>query len=341
MPEDLRLLLERLQWTDAVDILLVALAFFLLLTLLRGTRAVQLVRGLIILILLGSLLTSTFLRLAALSWLLRNTLPVLLFSIPVIFQPELRRALERLGGVISTGGRWWGRQESVIEPVVVACQRLSERRHGALIVLERETGLQEYIDTGVPIEARVTPELLLTLFYIGTPLHDGAVIIRGTRVAAAACILPLSSGGTLADRRMGLRHRAALGISEVSDAVAVVVSEETGQISVAHNGRMIRRLDAQRLAAILHAFQQPRRPTPFWLSWLGRGVSRRRTTDEGPSLRSGSARPEPEGDKGKGLPTSGEEAAPQGNLGREREDAQAAAAPEPKGVSLQTGKSGQ
>jgi diadenylate cyclase len=270
MPEDLRLLLERLQPTDAVDIGLVALVFFLLLSLLRGTRAVQLVRGLIILILLGSLLTSTFLRLEAVSWLLRNTLPVLLFSIPVIFQPELRRALERLGSFFPTTGRWWGEQESVIEPVVQACQRLSERRHGGLIVLERDTGLQEYIDTGVPIEAKVTPELLLTIFYVGTSLHDGAAIIRGTRLMAAACILPLSSSGTLTDRRMGLRHRAGLGISELSDAVAVIVSEETGQISVAHNGRMIRRLDAQRLSTILHAFQQPRRPSRAWLGWLRR-----------------------------------------------------------------------
>lgn len=341
MLEDLRLLLERLQWTDAIDILLVALVFFLLLTLLRGTRAVQLVRGLIILILLGSLLTSTFLRLAALSWLLRNTLPVLLFSIPVIFQPELRRALERLGGVVSTGGRWWGKQESVIEPVVVACQRLSERRHGALIVLERETGLQEYIDTGVPIDARVTPELLLTIFYIGTSLHDGAVIIRGTRVAAAACILPLSSSGTLTERRMGLRHRAALGISEVSDAVAVVVSEETGQISVAHNGRMIRRLDAQRLATILHAFQQPRRPAPIWPSWLRRGAGGRGQAPGGVEAKRSVPRPGPEGDEGKGLSTGSYEVTPQGDLGRGREDTEGTAAPEPKGVPLHTGESGQ
>jgi diadenylate cyclase len=171
---------------------------------------------------------------------------------------------------VPTSGRWWGEQESVIEPLVAACQRLSERRHGALIVLERDTGLQEYIETGVKIDAKVTPELLLTVFYVGTSLHDGAAIIRGTRLAAAACILPLSSSGTLTDRRMGLRHRAGLGISEVSDAVAVIVSEETGQISVAHNGRMIRRLDAQRLSTILHAFQQPRRPTPPWLGWLRR-----------------------------------------------------------------------
>ncbi len=267
MPESLRLLLYRLGPADIIDILLVALVFYLLLTLLRGTRAVQLVRGLIILILLGSLLTSTFLQLAALSWLLRNTLPVLLFSLPVIFQPELRRALERLGGVVPVGAHWWGEQESVIEPVVQACQRLAERRHGALIVLERDIGLQEYIDTGVPMDAQVTAELLLTIFHVGTSLHDGAVIIRGTRLMAAACILPLSSSGTLADRRMGLRHRAGLGVSEVSDAVAVIVSEETGQISVAHNGRMIRRLDAARLATILQAFQQPRR-APVWLNWL-------------------------------------------------------------------------
>jgi diadenylate cyclase len=330
MPEDLRLILERLQWTDAVDILLVALVFFLLLTLLRGTRAVQLVRGLIILILLGSLLTSTFLRLAALSWLLRNTLPVLLFSIPVIFQPELRRALERLGSVVTMTGRSQSERESVIEPLVAACQRLSERRHGALIVLERETGLQEYIESGVKLDAKVTSELLLTVFYVGTSLHDGAAIVRGTRLAAAACILPLSSSGTLTDRRMGLRHRAGLGVSEVSDAVAVIVSEETGQISVAHNGRMIRRLDAQRLATILHAFQQPRRPT---LPWLRRPLSRRGQPTGG--LMDGGSRSEMRSD------TRAEQEEPAAPRERERAQPEAeSAAGKPKGATLQGSASG-
>jgi diadenylate cyclase len=142
----------------------------------------------------------------------------------------------------------------IIDDVCAAAARLSERRQGALIVLERETALQEYIDTGVILESEVSPQLLLTIFWPKTELHDGAAILRNGKIAAAACVLPLSSGRNLADRKMGTRHRAALGISEVSDAVCVVVSEETGQISVANGGRMIRRLDATRLRTILAAF---------------------------------------------------------------------------------------
>jgi diadenylate cyclase len=144
-----------------------------------------------------------------------------------------------------------------VSPVVIAVKdasiRLSQRRHGALIVFERDTGLQEYIDTGILLNSEVSPDLLLTIFNKNTELHDGAVIMRNGKLAAAACVMPLSTS-SLTDRQMGLRHRAALGISEVSDAVAVVVSEETGQVSIAHNGRVIRRQDPSRLDDILHAF---------------------------------------------------------------------------------------
>jgi diadenylate cyclase len=149
---------------------------------------------------------------------------------------------------------------STIQAVVGAASRLAARQHGALIIIGRADSLQEYMVSGVMLQSKVTPELLLQIFYPNTPLHDGAVIIAGTRVAAAACVLPLSSSGILAhspDRQMGLRHRAALGISEVTDAVAVVVSEETGSISIAHAGRMIRRLDPERLENILIAFFRP------------------------------------------------------------------------------------
>jgi diadenylate cyclase len=144
--------------------------------------------------------------------------------------------------------------------VVSAAARLSERRHGALIVMARTDSLDEFVSTGVLLQAQVTPELLLQIFYPNTPLHDGAVILAGMRVVAASCVMPLSASGVLArspERQMGLRHRAALGISEVTDAVAVVVSEETGNISVVHGGRMIRRLDAERLENILRAFYRP------------------------------------------------------------------------------------
>jgi diadenylate cyclase len=147
-----------------------------------------------------------------------------------------------------------------ISAVVNAAIRLSDRRHGALIILQRLDNLEEFVQTGVMVDAQVTPELILQIFYPNTPLHDGAVILEGSRMVAAACVMPLSASGVLAhtpDRQLGLRHRAALGISEVSDAVVVVVSEESGTISVVHNGRMIRRLDADRLENILKAFFNP------------------------------------------------------------------------------------
>ncbi len=238
---------------DVIDILLVTLIIFSVLMLIRGTRAVQVLRGLLVLAAFIFLLAKIF-DLRAFTWLVDNLLPVLLLSIPVIFQPELRRALEQLG----LAGRYFRifRREDV-NPVVVALKdaalRLSQRRHGALVIFEQETGLQDYIDTGVILNAEPSPELFLTIFNKNTELHDGAVIIRGNRLAAAACVMPLSTS-SLSDRQMGLRHRAALGVSEVSDAVAVVVSEETGQVSIAHQGRILRRQDIARLDSILHAF---------------------------------------------------------------------------------------
>lgn len=245
---------------DVFDILLVTFIIFGVLMLIRGTRAVQLLRGLFVLAVIVFFFAQIF-DLRAFKWLVDNMLPVLLFAIPVIFQPELRRALEQLG----LAGRYlriFRRDEA--SPVVAtfkeAALRLSQRRHGALVVFEQDTGLQEYIDTGVILDAEPSPELFLTIFNKHTELHDGAIIVREHKLAAAACVLPLSTS-SLSDRQMGLRHRAALGISEVSDAVAVVVSEETGQVSIAHNGRILRRQDIARLDSILNAFLAgPRQP---------------------------------------------------------------------------------
>lgn len=245
---------------DIIDILLVTLIIFGVLMLIRGTRAVQVLRGLLVLAAIIFLLAQIF-DLRAFTWLLDNMLPVLLLSIPVIFQPELRRALEQLG-LAGRYLRFFRRDE--VNPVVLAFKdaalRLSQRRHGALVVFEMDTGLQDYMDTGVILNADASPELFLTIFNKNTELHDGAVIVRDNRLVAAACVLPLSTS-SLSDRQMGLRHRAALGISEVSDAVAVVVSEETGQVSIAHNGRILRRQDIARLDSILNAFLTgPRQP---------------------------------------------------------------------------------
>jgi len=260
---DLLFIFQRVNWLSVVDILLVTLIFFILLYFLRDTQALVLLRGVLFLVVLLAVLTS-LVELPAFSWLIRSTLPALLLAIPVIFAPEIRRGLERLGRAgtfISPGGKTAAQEtKEVIHAIVSASARLSARQHGALIVIQRLDTLDEYNDTGVRLNAKVTPELLLQIFYPNTPLHDGAAIIAGARVTAAACVMPLSASGILArspERQMGLRHRAALGISEVSDAVAVVVSEETGSVSIAHSGRMIRRLDPERLENILAAFFRP------------------------------------------------------------------------------------
>ena len=269
---DILKVFSRFDWIALLDISLVTLILFWLLFLLRETQAVQLLRGIIILVFLVGLLS--FVReLRAFNWLMRNAIPALLVSIPVIFQPELRRALERLGrtsNLLASSSREQD-MSRVIESVAAASQVLSERRHGALIVLERETGLAEYVDTGIGMDADVTPELLETIFFPNTALHDGAVIVRGDRIVAAACVLPLVEN-LAGERHLGTRHRAALGVTVGTDAVAVVVSEETGIISVAHNGRMIRHLDAKRLQKILSAFYEPllRSNWPRWLVLAGR-----------------------------------------------------------------------
>jgi diadenylate cyclase len=274
---DLLWYLQRLDWVDALDILLVAFILFWILYLVRGTRAVPLLRGVVILVIVVTPL-SGLIQLSAFGWLTQKALPALLVAIPVVFQQELRHALERLGRAGLLFGRSTGDRavlEQALSTIVETCLILADRRHGALIVLERETGLQELADSGVILDAVITPDLLRSIFDPHTTLHDGAVIIRHGRVLAAACVLPLSTA-FLADRQLGLRHRAALGVTEESDAIALVVSEERGAISIAHNGRMIRNLDGKRLEAVLQAFFQPvlERAWPRWNAWL-RQLTRR------------------------------------------------------------------
>ena len=259
--DSLGFIFERLNWLSVVDLALVTLIFFGILMLLRDTQAMVLLRGVLLLFVLVSIMCSLEV-LPAFSFLLRTTLPALVLAVPVIFAPEIRRALERLGraGFPMVSGRSSPEAQKTITMIINAATRLSDRRHGALIVLLRSDSLEDYIRTGILIDAHLTAELLMQVFYPNTPLHDGAAIIAGSRLIAAACVMPLSASGVLAhslDRQIGLRHRAALGISEVSDAVVVVVSEETGAISVVHGGRMIRRLDTERLENILMAFYRP------------------------------------------------------------------------------------
>lgn len=260
---NLLFIFERLNWLSVVDILLVTLIFFVILYSLRDTQAMVLLRGVILLVVALVLLT-TLVELPAFSWLVQSMLPALLLSIPVIFAPEIRRALERLGraGTFMPASSKTSDEDAqkAIRSIVEAAARLSARQHGALIVIQRLDSLDQYIETGVQMRAHVTPELLLQIFYPDTPLHDGAVIIAAGRVVAAACVMPLSASGVLnrtPERQMGLRHRAALGISEISDAVSVVVSEQSGSLSISHAGRMIRRIDPERLENILAAFFRP------------------------------------------------------------------------------------
>lgn len=244
---------------EVVDIALVTLLFFGVSFLFRGTQAVALLRGtlLVLAVLLG---VSAIFDLQALRWLLSNSVFVFAVALPVIFQPELRRALESLGRARLFNGQRASMEVTnrIIDDVCTTAERLSERRHGALIVLERESSLEEFISTGVALDSMVTPGLLLTIFWPKTDLHDGAVIInRSGRVAAAAAVLPLSATRNLPQKKQGTRHRAGLGITEVSDAICIVVSEETGRISVANGGRMIPRLDRRRLQTILNALYNP------------------------------------------------------------------------------------
>lgn len=269
--------LENLKLSDLIDILLVALVFYGASFFIRGTQAVALLRGMV-LVLVSMLVISSVFNLLALRWLLENTVVVLGIAIPVIFQPELRRALEQLGraGLLLNRQAPDSVRAKVIDEVCQAAEKLSERRHGALIVLQRNSSLQEYIRTGIPLNSEVTAQLLLTIFWPKTELHDGAAIVNQQgRLASAASVLPLTASRNLPDPKLGTRHRAAIGISEVSDAVIVVVSEETGKISIANAGRLIPRLDIKRLQTVLNAlYGEERRQSASPLAHMNGRVQR-------------------------------------------------------------------
>ena len=246
-------ILDRFDPTDALDIFLIAFIIYWVLLLLRGTVAIALLRGAAI-VLVGAVILAQVLDLEVLDFAIRNSFAGLIIAVPIIFQPEIRRALERVG---RTGIHVWARPayDELIATTSATTMELAGQRHGALIVIERETGLQEYIETGVAVDAALSPQLLQGIFYPGGPLHDGAVILRGSRVIAASCILPLSE--TRLPGEMGLRHRAGLGVTEDTDAVSIIISEETGGVSVAADGHVHARLDETSLrgllARLLHA----------------------------------------------------------------------------------------
>ena len=242
-----------LKLTDLIDILLIAFIVYQLLKSIKETRAMQLVKGILILFLVLEI--SSWLHLNTLNYLLRSTMQVGMFAIVVIFQPELRSLLEKMGRTkvgkivnIATGSS--DNREYAAREIVRASVNLSATKTGALIVIERETKLGDVIGTGTLVDAEVSSALLENIFVPNTPLHDGAVIIRGDRIHTAGCFLPLTSNENLS-RELGTRHRAALGISEASDALVIIVSEETGKISIAANGALTRNLNKESLTAAL------------------------------------------------------------------------------------------
>ncbi|HXT49519.1 MAG TPA: diadenylate cyclase CdaA [Thermoanaerobaculia bacterium] len=241
--------LQQITWRDGLDVLLVAVVIYNLLLLIRGTRAVQVVYGILVLVAVYYL--ARLFDLLTLQTALSAFLTFLPFAIIVLFQDEIRRALAQFGSRPIWGIGTHHRIESVFHEVVLAATAMSARRVGALIVLERMAGLKNFVDNGIRLDAVVSYDLLLNIFNPHTPLHDGAVIVQGDRLAAAACYLPLTRTAELS-KEYGTRHRAALGISEETDAVAVVVSEETGRVSVAYQGTLIRDLDSNALRNTLY-----------------------------------------------------------------------------------------
>ena len=252
-------LLQRppITWWDVLDILIVSILVYELLKLIRGTRAVQMAVGIASIV--GLFYLSTGLQLETLNWLIRNIIGYVVFAAIVLLQADIRRALVHLGRarIFRRLDRKVSDDETV-EELVVASGNLASKKIGAIIVIERSIGLRNYIESGILLEARLTYDLLISIFQRSSPLHDGAVIIQGDRVAAAACFLPLTTNPRI-NRELGSRHRAAIGVTEENDSIAIVVSEETGRVSVVDDGNVELGLDAERLRERLRALLRIRR----------------------------------------------------------------------------------
>ncbi|MCL6457592.1 MAG: diadenylate cyclase CdaA [Gorillibacterium sp.] len=258
---------------EIVDILIVSYIVYQLLILLRGTRAIQLMKGIIIVVAIWAF--SIWFDLNTLQWLMNQMFNIGVIALIIIFQPELRRALEQLGR-----GRMFSRTNAEEDQMVSqrigqllkAVNYLCNRKIGALIVFERETGLNEYIESGIHIGAELSSEILINIFIPNTPLHDGAIIIRQNEIVAAACYLPLSENPFIS-KELGTRHRAGIGLSEMSDGISVIVSEETGTVSLAINGLVVRDIKEESLISKLYEELRPKRKTierkPFfkWKGW--------------------------------------------------------------------------
>lgn len=250
--------------TDALDIAIVSYITYKILEFIRETRAQQLVRGIIVI--LAVFFVSDILDLYVLNFLLKNLFTIGVVAIVVLFQPELRRGLEQVGrkNLVANTFRNIDKSKAVetVDNIVEAVEDFSSSRTGALIAIERDTMLTDIIETGVPVDSEITVRMLGTIFYEGTPLHDGAVIIRGDRICAAACVLPLTENKNIG-RNVGTRHKAGVGLSEVSDALIIIVSEETGIVSIAENGKIRRFVDGKTIEKILLNLYLPTEATVY------------------------------------------------------------------------------
>ena len=251
-------LLPHLGLRAALDILIIAALIYYLLKLLRGTRAVQMLVAIALLVLFYR--GAQWARLEMVEWLLTTLLPYVAIALIVLFQPEIRRALSRFGRNLSLMKFASHNPKAIYDDIVMAVEYFSHNRIGALMVVERQSGLRTYVESGIPLDAKLSYDLLVSIFRPGSPLHDGAAIIEGSRVAAAGCFLPLSLNPMIS-KQLGTRHRAAIGITEESDAVVVLVSEETGSISVASAGAIDTNLTPDELSDRLSEMVSRRRTT--------------------------------------------------------------------------------
>lgn len=250
LPQKIGGLISTISFEDILEILLVAIIFYKLYKMIEGTRAITLVKGILVLF-LANFICSAVLNLPLLSWLFEKLMTWMFIVLPIIFQPELRRTLEKLGQgrfLFEEGSVSLDEEEAqkVTAELVKAAKSLSATKTGALIVIERKMGLNDIADTGIKMDAIITSELIQNVFFVNTPLHDGAAIVRGKKLFSAGCLLPLTEKRGLS-KELGTRHRAAIGMSEQCDALILVVSEETGTISVAENGTLSRKLDEEKL----------------------------------------------------------------------------------------------
>ncbi|MDI6600465.1 MAG: diadenylate cyclase CdaA [Thermoanaerobacteraceae bacterium] len=270
MFQDLINLFRMIRIMDIIDMAIIAYVLYRIFVFIRNTRVEQLVKGLFVLLFVTW--ASGWMGLRTINWILRNAMTVGVIALLIVFQPELRKALETLGRgefIRRTLLNEENSGEATIDGIVDAVAYLSRAKIGALIVMERDMGLNEVIETGIKLDSLVSSELLINIFIPNTPLHDGAVIIRGDRIMAASCFLPLSENPNLS-KELGTRHHAGIGITETSDSVAVIVSEETGTISIAQEGRLSRYLDSKTLKELLKSIflKQKETKASSWTRWV-------------------------------------------------------------------------